>query len=245
MTSVCEYFHDPTQGPRASISAFPGTLLRHYAAPGRDGRRFVQQTDGPQVELLADALGPGAAPNGYFTGRNGHDPTAQVAALNEKFDQIRVGVHDGAEVALGYDWDGGLPAGGGQQITQVFTSTVAGGSYGGEEFFAGAFDAACRQLLRAAYLGALMSAVSLGRSRVVLCLIGGGVFKNQPRTIPGAIEWAMKEVESLTDRTLDVVLNGWNLGRLVDLKSEVLPIARARGGAVMRFDRDGLVSVMR
>src|SRR3954466_8202419 len=33
VVDVADYLHDPTQGPRASISAFPGTLVRHYAAP--------------------------------------------------------------------------------------------------------------------------------------------------------------------------------------------------------------------
>src|SRR4051812_7428571 len=42
VTPVVQYFHDHTQGPRASISAFPGTLLRHYAAPGDHGKRYVQ-----------------------------------------------------------------------------------------------------------------------------------------------------------------------------------------------------------
>jgi len=54
VTPVERYFGDPTQGPRASISAFPGTLLRHYAAPTTGGRRFVQQTDVDQIELLKD-----------------------------------------------------------------------------------------------------------------------------------------------------------------------------------------------
>ncbi len=61
MTPVARYFSDPTQGPRAAISAFPATLLRHYAAPGADGARFVQATDGPQIDLLGDALGPGVS----------------------------------------------------------------------------------------------------------------------------------------------------------------------------------------
>ena len=33
---VANYFSDNTQGPRASISAFPATLQRHYAAPDRN-----------------------------------------------------------------------------------------------------------------------------------------------------------------------------------------------------------------
>jgi hypothetical protein len=56
VTPVAEYVHDPTQGPRASISAFPGTFVRHYAAPAAGGTRFVQTTDGPQINLLEDNL---------------------------------------------------------------------------------------------------------------------------------------------------------------------------------------------
>src|SRR3989442_929187 len=55
---VAEYFNDPTQGPRASISAFPGTLVRHYAAPAPDGSRFVQTNDGPQLNLLEGVCAP-------------------------------------------------------------------------------------------------------------------------------------------------------------------------------------------
>ncbi len=46
VTAVAHYPSDPTQGPRASVSAFPGTLVRHYAAPRVDGSRFVQVSDG-------------------------------------------------------------------------------------------------------------------------------------------------------------------------------------------------------
>ena len=46
ITRVADYIHDPTQGPRASISAFPGTFIRHYAAPTAEGARFVQKTNG-------------------------------------------------------------------------------------------------------------------------------------------------------------------------------------------------------
>src|SRR5262245_1301288 len=58
VTEVAGYVHDPTQGPRASISAFPGTLVRHYAAPLPGGGRFVQSTEGRQLELLADVADP-------------------------------------------------------------------------------------------------------------------------------------------------------------------------------------------
>src|SRR5207244_9763794 len=74
VASVSEYFNDFTQGPRASISAFPATLLRHYAAPGPNSERFVQTSGlGPQLDLLADVFEPGKSPvrNGYLFGHGG------------------------------------------------------------------------------------------------------------------------------------------------------------------------------
>jgi hypothetical protein len=52
---VAEYFNDPTQGPRTAVSGFPGALLRHYAAPGLDGTRFVQ-TGARHLNVVADAV---------------------------------------------------------------------------------------------------------------------------------------------------------------------------------------------
>lgn len=244
VTSVSNYFSDPTQGPRASVSAFPATLLRHYRAPDADGGRFVQQTDDRQIDLLADALGRGASHNGYFTGR-GADGQRTVAALTDGFDLIRVGVHNEAQVVLGYNWDGEVKGSESRRIVQVFTSTVAGGGYGGERALGAAFDGVCRQLLRAAYLGTLLAAASLGRRRVVLTLIGGGVFGNSISVILESIVWALGEVERSLATDLRVVINGYNLGSMIDLRSVVLPLVQARGGAIIRFDRDGVAEVLR
>jgi hypothetical protein len=245
VTRVAEYFGDPTQGPRASISAFPATLLRHYAAPAPDGSRFTQETDGRQIDLLADPLGPGACHNGYFTGSGIGDAASIVAALRERFDRIRVGVHDDAQVALGYNWDGAVEESDTRRIAQVFTSTVAGGTYGGERALGrSAFIDVCRQLLRAAYLGTLLAAASLGRSRVVLTLIGGGVFGNPHSLIIEAIEWAIAEVAPLLARDMEVVVNGYNLGTMIDLEAAVLPIVRRHGGAIVRFDHEGISEVI-
>jgi hypothetical protein len=244
VTPVSNYFNDPTQGPRASISAFPATLLRHYSAPDAGGGRFVQETDGRQIDLLADALGPGACRNGYFTGRDG-DGQGTLDDLAGRFDRIRVGVHDAAQVVLGYDWDGEVERSESRRIAQVFTSTVAGGGYGGERALGSAFGGVCRQLLRAAYLGTLLAAASLGRDRVVLTLIGGGVFGNPVSHILEAISWAVDEAERLLAKDLCVVVNGYSLGNLTDLRSVVLPLVQARGGAIIRFDRDGIAEVLR
>jgi hypothetical protein len=232
---VAQYLTDPTQGPRASISAFPGTLLRHYAAPGAGGTRFEQVTDGPQIELLGDVCDPavGRAQNGYLMASGVADPAAFVEHLTRRFEAIQVGLHDEVEVVLGGSWNGAVP--GRPQIAQVFTSTVAGGGYGGEQLGV-FFEPACRQLLRAAYLGTLLGAVTTGKNKVVLTLIGGGVFGNPIELIWEAITWALGEVGPLLSADLDVIVNGRDLSRRLP-RERILEPVRAGGGAMVVLDR--------
>lgn len=241
---VEEYFLDPTQGPRASISAYAATLLRHYAAPSRDGGRFVQTAGGPQIDLLEDALGRRASVDGYFTGRGHGEPEALVDALEARFEALRIGLHDDAEVRLGHAWDGEV-AEPYPRIAQAFTSTVAAGGYGGDVYLGSAFERACRVLQRAAQLGTLLGAVATGRRRVVLTLIGGGVFGNPAELIWAAIVEAFDEVARLAPEGLEVYVNGYNLARQIDVERVVLPSVRERGGAIARFDAAGLVDVLR
>lgn len=42
-----------------------------------------------------------------------------------------------------------------------------------------------------------------------------------------------------------MIVNGYNLGGMIDLRSVVLPLVQARGGAIIRFDRDGVAEVLR
>src|SRR5262249_44276108 len=159
------------------ISAFPGTLLRHYAAPAAHGNRFVQ-TEKKQLNLLADVFGPEVAQvkSGYLMAHNVRNPAVLLTALTDRFEAIRVGVHEGVQVVLGYDFAGAVDDSENRRIAQVFTSTVAGGGYSGAGLSAAECEGVCRQLLRAAYLGTLLAAATLRQRRVVLTLIGGGVF---------------------------------------------------------------------
>ena len=215
LVAVADYVHDSTQGPRASISAFPGTLVRHYAAPDGVGGTFTQSPD-RQLDLLADVLPPevGRVRNGYLQISHIRDLDAAAIALADRFDLIRVGVHDDVEVVLGADWRGAVA--GRPRIAQVFTSTLAAGMYGGGERIAGPAEEICRQLLRAAYLGTLLAAVDLGRTRAVLTMIGGGVFGNPHPLIVEAVLWALDESEAMGAGPLDVVLNTFHIDRAVD-----------------------------
>jgi len=200
-------------------------------SPGPDGL-FVQIGDGRQIELLADVCGPGVAAvrNGYLLVDDIVDPRALRAAVETRFESIRVGVHDDVEVVLGYDWAGAVPASG-PRIAQVFTSTVAGGAYGS---LSGPLVEVCQQLLRAAYLGTLLAAVTLERPRVVLTLIGGGVFGNPLEVIWESILWALDEVSPLASQDLEVLVNGRALGRQLDLR-RVGDDVRKRGGVVLAW----------
>lgn len=242
IAKVGDYLKDPTQGPRAAVSAFPATLLRHYAAPGPDGSRFVQTTDGPQLDLLEGACGPGSGSNGYLMGDGALSPVEIVRRLEQNFEAIAVGVQRDAEVVYGANWLGGVPDPA-PSIAQVFTSTVAGG-YGGEQTFGTKFRAACTLLLRAAYLGTLRAALRSNERRVVLTLIGGGVFGNPIPLIWESIVWALDEVAGHAAHPLDVVVNGRNLGQEVSLESVVLPQVQRRGGALLAF-ANGAASLRR
>jgi hypothetical protein len=203
---VRDYVKDHTQGPRASVSAFPGTFLRHYRAPGPDGSRFVQ-TEGRCMNLLRDVFDGSVADvrSGYLQTSQVRDMGALASALVERFDHIRVGVHQGVEVGFGHDWSGPVPKSG-QTITQVFTSTMALGGYGRDDGTP-ALATARGQLLRGAYLATLLAAIDLECSAIVLTLIGGGAFGNPHRAIWDAIHWGLGEVDPLADAEVHVVVN--------------------------------------
>jgi hypothetical protein len=241
VSSVADYLHDPTQGPRAAVSAFPGTLVRHYAAPAGDGARFVQATQGPQIDLLEEICADGAASvaSGYLTTDNILRPADFARALEDRFDEIHTGLHDGVEVVLGQSWDG--PVSGAPELTiaHVLCSSVAAGGYSRVDPRDPSLGTILRQLQRAAHLGALTAAAALGKSHAVLTLVGGGVFGNPVPLIWESILWALDAVRPLLHRDLCVTVNGYSLGRHIPavLLAEA---AEARGGALAVFTRTGV-----
>lgn len=239
ITNVAAYLHDPTQGPRASISAFPGTLVRHYAATSMShSARFVQKTGGPQVNLLEEleATDLLRVNNGYLLTESIPRPAALARALEERFDELRVGMHDDVEVVLGHDWDGPVPGAPHHTVAQVFSSTIAGGGYSYLDRSDADMLAVVRGLQRSAHFGALLAAAALGKSHVVLTLVGGGVFGNPVTVIWESILWAVDAVRPLLRRDLLVVVNGYNLGRHIPAAA-LREASAARGGALAVFDR--------
>jgi len=61
-----------------------------------------------------------------------------------------------------------------------------------------------------------LAAVDLGKERVLLTMIGGGVFGNQHGLSIDSIVWAVDKVTALGGGPLTVVLNGRNFSQSVD-----------------------------
>lgn len=250
ITEVADYLHDPTQGPRASVSAFPGTLLRHYAAPGQSptttdsagdgatGRRFVQSSRGPQLNLLSAACRPGIAEvhSGYLRPDNIEAPAVFANLLEEHFDRLCVGVHEDVQVVLGAEWDGAVADSPHRRIAQVFTSTMAAGMYGDLRDGDSSVPRILQTLQRLAYLGTLLAAAAHGKDVVVLTLIGGGVFGNPVPVIWAAITWAITQVATQLHRDLLVIVNGRNLGEHID-RQVLADYAHQHGGLLLRFGK--------
>ena len=221
VTSVANYLYDPTQGPRASIGAWPATLMRHYRAPDGRGGHFVQ-SDAQQLNLLSAACKPGIGhvQSGYLSASTVPDPRGFSKSLDEHFEELQVGLHEGAQVVFGANWDGWVPQPA-PHIAQVFTSTLAAGGYGVPVAPGRPWEDIARTLLRVAYLGTLLAARATGKERAVLTLIGGGVFGNPHGLIFEQILWATDQVPGL-----HVVING----RELHVPKDQLRAAVARRG---------------
>lgn len=221
LVPVAAYFDDRTQGPLGVLPLFPGALLRHYAAPGPDGR-FIQSPE-RQIELLADVLLPSAGriENGYLLSQNLLAPEAFAAKLTQRLDNVRVGLHRDLVVP-----------GSEHHLDQVLTSTLAGGGYSHSDTRREPWLTIQRQLLRAAYLGTLLAAAESGHGKVVLTAIGGGVFANPHELIWEALLWALDEIIPYLETPLHVIFNP----RSFDLPPEQLAAeARKRHGVMIRF----------
>ena len=185
-------------------------------------------------ELCAN--GAATVTSGYLMMHNIRHRADFARALEDRFDEIHTGLHDDVEVVFGHNWNGPVPGAPDVTIAQVFSSSVAAGGYSHADPRDPTVQTIIRQLQRAAHLGALTAAAALGKSYVVLTLVGGGVFGNPAPVIWESILWAIDAVSPLLHRDLCVVLNGYNIGHQVP-RARLAEAASARGGALVVFDR--------
>ena len=208
---VARYAHDKTQGPACAIAAGAATIYRNYFAlvGGRAGQTKDRQIDtlAPLGEALAQATGlPVEAlwtiRNGYaLCTRNGVDAIDHcLAGLDEAgLDQLRsrlhIGLHHDVEVT---DMPRDAGDGGARPfVSQAFCSALPIAYSRGA---AGArWQAFATLVLEAAYeatfCAALARAEAGGSRRLLLTLVGGGVFGNAEAWVLTAMERAMRLFE--------------------------------------------------
>lgn len=190
------YEGDATQGPACAVACGGGTIFRNYFVEVGDQRG---QTASAQIncagELLAELGGPEA-----WTVRNGYalPTTAGLAAANARLASsnprqkewlrglLRVGVQHEVEV-VGTD----------HCVTQVYGSALPV-AYG--EPPSHLWEPVARLVLEASYEATLRVARQHGIRRVLLTLLGGGVFGNEPSWIADSIVRAVRLVDDLDIR---------------------------------------------
>jgi len=187
MHKVYEYIYDNTQGPGASISAAPGTLFRqYYVYYDKDKQpKEWMQTLKHQIEFLGNTDIP--TKNGYvaFPQKN-MDSVKFNPQINT--GAIKIGFQGATQVTYGLKKNGSQhekisnPK---QIINQVFTAAVdfATWSGSGNDIHNKKQVAIAKSIVQAAYEGTLRATLFKGKKKVILTLIGGGVFDNDIRWI--------------------------------------------------------------
>lgn len=219
---VTIYAGDPTQGPACAIAAGAATIYRNYFVPVGSA---IGQTKELQLDGFADlgaAMSQGVGKpdtrlwhmrNGYamFTREGVDQMSAHVAALDDGQRDalrqlLRIGIHWDVEVT-------DAAAAPGPQVSQAFCSALPVSYNNRDAVTCGADWAPMASLvLEAAYEATLWAAVINAQrgasSTVLLTLLGGGAFGNDPSWIQAAIERAVEQVEG---HGLDVVLVSYGM----------------------------------
>jgi hypothetical protein len=210
------YYADRTQGPLASVSALPGTMMRYQehrnvntldAFDGKEGRPLIPVR------------------NGYINFATEEQVEAfTVEAFNAQANQVKIGIQEETQVVasnIGRSKTAIAPEG--QIINQVFASTIDLSGFGYNGFHGQAQKERVNQdkmnqlagaLLTQQYRGAILAASEAaqkqsdnetrpGRKKLFLTMLGGGAFGNSHKIIARAID---ANAELIRNSGLDVQL---------------------------------------
>lgn len=191
------YQNDWTQGPACAIAAGAGTIFRNYFVPLGDQ---IGQTATRQIDCLSqfgDALGN--SENRYWEMRNGYalvdvEKLGQLESLlnsasHAELDRLR------SLVRIGMQWHTDVTKVGCEhQVSQAYCSGLPVGYCGHATADWGPF---ATLILEAAYEATLCSAM-INRAekrsdKLILTLLGGGVFENKESWIAAAMVRALRK----------------------------------------------------
>lgn len=204
---ISGYEHDRTQGPACAIAAGAGTIYRSYfvACGGGFGQTADRQID--TLADLGDALGN--REGGLWSMRNGYalPQPGGLATVAQRISGLDEAQRDAlrARLRIGVQWHTEVTVdGGGHLVSQAYCSALPV-AYASEP--ASAWQPFARLVLEAGYEAAFcaarINAAATGNRSLLLTLVGGGAFGNDPAWIHDAIARAMQHH---VDAGLDVAI---------------------------------------
>ena len=208
---ISEYIDDKTQGPFASMSAMPGLILRTYGHyyDEKTSPTTWKQTDEKQVNLLS-GLGV-KTQNGYAV--------TPPAELHEKLSapdakkKFRIGYHKDINATGGYSFSDEKQEcviDSDQVIDQVFCAALNLDGREDGDYRYGYYNStdqnkeSAKKILEWTFEAILKADYAQGKKKVVLPLIGAGVFNNDPSWIAEALE---KQKDFVKRTGMEVVVN--------------------------------------
>jgi hypothetical protein len=217
---ITGYQNDRSQGPACAMSCAAAALVRNTLMPleyGQLGQTRDMQVDNAQGFLRE--LYPTGMPcrNGYLVFKKTDRPV--LVAMDERLKgmteevrellkgKLQVGVHSNTQVTAAEDNR--------QRVTQVYASAMPlTGEYVKMEGFVESGKLLAMTILEASFEAAICVAVGNrhcwhdkpGSRRVVLTLLGAGVFGNNPRDVLDVIKKTLA-LPSFHEAGLEVVIN--------------------------------------
>jgi len=194
---ITKYVNDQTQGPAASISAAPGTLYRNYFVKHNDDDGNQHEGQIKQQINLLDKFPYIPVINGYVSFKDEEIKFIEDFEFND-ISEIKVGIQKNVQATSGEKRNGMIEMCTDQKqiINQVFTAAMNLGGVSATYAERPIAQKLARFLLRGAYRATILSAIEnsrtqppecIGKDKLFLTLIGGGVFGNQYEWITDAI----------------------------------------------------------
>jgi hypothetical protein len=196
---VTIYAFDRTQGPKCAMACPAATVFRNYFA--MEGK---PQTATHQINTLKGV--EDILEQEYWTMQNGYCLPLDLDLLNTRLLHLRPQVVSALKVGVHWDTD---VHGAKHRVCQVFSSAMP---VAYSRLNTDAWAPISKLVLLATYeailtVACIMSAVRRQRIKVVLTLVGGGAFGNDPQWIVDAIRRALAQFRHCP---LDVYLLHYN-----------------------------------
>lgn len=203
------YIYDNTQGPRAAISAAPGIIYRQYYIFNQSEKNPLlwRQTEQHQIELLSD-LPEIYVQNSYVLFGKSKLAELSKISFDDIIKRIKIGYHRDVQVTFGQGSEPQVVVQRNDQIIdQVYTAAID--MMKNSAFFSNPTAVmVAKAMQHAACEGTLKAAYIHDCKKVVLTLVGLGVFQNDPEWLYEALE---SQCEFIKQSGLEVVVNTFTL----------------------------------